>query len=61
MLAYLLKKKGIIYVFTPSSRLLLKDEPTNLSMIPFIQMILDPIMMDPWHYLSQWIQNGGRA
>ncbi|KAH0691614.1 hypothetical protein KY289_018972 [Solanum tuberosum] len=47
------------YLLTPSSRLLLKDEPNNLSMIPFIQMILDPIMMDPWHYLSQWIQNGG--
>ncbi|KAH0702837.1 hypothetical protein KY290_018143 [Solanum tuberosum] len=49
------------YLLTPSSRLLLKDEPNNLSMIPFIQMILDPIMMDPWHYLSQWIQNGGTS
>lgn len=46
------------YLLTPISRLLLKDEP-NLSMIPFVQVILDPIMMDPWHHLSQWIQNGG--
>ncbi|XP_055828722.1 trans-resveratrol di-O-methyltransferase-like [Solanum dulcamara] len=46
------------YLLTPSSRLLLKDEPDS-SMIPFIQLVLDPIMMDPWHYLSQWIQNGG--
>ncbi|MCD7467907.1 hypothetical protein HAX54_005609 [Datura stramonium] len=45
------------YLLTPVSRLLLKDEP-NLSMIPVLQLSLDPIMMDPWHCLSQWIQNG---
>ncbi|MCE3214919.1 hypothetical protein HAX54_000265 [Datura stramonium] len=46
------------YLLTPVSRLLLKDEP-NLSMIPLLQLIFDPIMMDPLHYLSQWIQNAG--
>ncbi|XP_049349449.1 probable O-methyltransferase 3 [Solanum verrucosum] len=51
------EKEG--YLLTPSSRLLFKDETNNLSMIPFIQMILDPVMMDPWHDLSQWIQYGG--
>ncbi|MCE3214920.1 hypothetical protein HAX54_000266 [Datura stramonium] len=46
------------YLLTPVSRLLLKDEP-NLSMIPLLQLIFDPIMMDPLHCLSQWIQNAG--
>ncbi|KAF3617917.1 Trans-resveratrol di-O-methyltransferase [Capsicum annuum] len=46
------------FSLTAISRLLLKDEP-NLSMIPFVQAMLDPILMDPWHNLSQWIQNGG--
>ncbi|MCD7460042.1 hypothetical protein HAX54_042742 [Datura stramonium] len=46
------------YLLTPISRLLLKDEP-NLSMIPILQAMLDPIMTNPWHSLSQWIQNGG--
>ncbi|PHT25230.1 Trans-resveratrol di-O-methyltransferase [Capsicum baccatum] len=44
------------YLLTPTSRLLLKDEP--MSMIPLLQLQLDPIMMNPWHYLSKWLQNG---
>ncbi|KAM3381532.1 trans-resveratrol di-O-methyltransferase-like [Capsicum galapagoense] len=44
------------YLLTPTSRLLLKDEP--MSMIPLLQLQLDPIMMNPWHYLSKWFQNG---
>ncbi|PHT53531.1 8-hydroxyquercetin 8-O-methyltransferase [Capsicum baccatum] len=46
------------YLLTPTSRLLLKDEP-NLSAIPFLLAMLDPIMTDPWHRLSQWFQNDG--
>ncbi|CAN4089307.1 unnamed protein product [Withania somnifera] len=45
------------YLLTPTSRLLLIDEP--LSMIPFLEGMLDPVMMDPWHCFSQWILNGG--
>ncbi|KAF3629118.1 hypothetical protein FXO37_29073 [Capsicum annuum] len=37
----------------------IQDYEPNLSMIPFVQAMLDPILMDPWHNLSQWIQIGG--
>ncbi|PHT33754.1 Trans-resveratrol di-O-methyltransferase [Capsicum baccatum] len=40
------------YLLTPTSRLLLKDEP--LSLVPFVQVQLDSIMMDPCKYLSVW-------
>ncbi|MCD9646786.1 hypothetical protein HAX54_036943 [Datura stramonium] len=50
-------QEDVGYLLTPTSRLLLKDE-SNLSMIPFLQVELDPIMMDPWKYLSKWFQNG---
>ncbi|PHT25851.1 Trans-resveratrol di-O-methyltransferase [Capsicum baccatum] len=29
-----------------------------MSMIPFLQLQLDPILMNPWHYLSKWFQIG---
>ncbi|XP_060202868.1 probable O-methyltransferase 3 [Lycium barbarum] len=44
------------YLLTPTSCLLLNDEP--LSLVPFVQIALDPISMDPFHYLSQWLHNG---
>ncbi|XP_059664351.1 probable O-methyltransferase 3 [Cornus florida] len=44
------------YLLTPASRLLLKDEP--LSVRPFLLAMLDPILTKPWHYVSQWFQNG---
>ncbi|XP_060206413.1 trans-resveratrol di-O-methyltransferase-like [Lycium barbarum] len=44
------------YLLTPNSRLLLKDEP--LSLVSFVQMVLDPTMMEPWHSLSKWFKNG---
>ncbi|OIT39838.1 trans-resveratrol di-o-methyltransferase [Nicotiana attenuata] len=44
------------YLLSSSSYLLLKDEPMN--MIPFLQAQLDPILMDPFHSLSQWFKNG---
>ncbi|KAH0636427.1 hypothetical protein KY290_036872 [Solanum tuberosum] len=44
------------YLLTPTSRLLLKNEPLSLS--PFVQAQLDPILMDLWHSLSKWFTNG---
>ncbi|XP_006368013.1 trans-resveratrol di-O-methyltransferase-like [Solanum tuberosum] len=44
------------YLLTPTSRLLLKNEPLNLA--PFVQAHLDPILMDPWHSLGEWFANG---
>ncbi|KAL8099918.1 hypothetical protein AgCh_032251 [Apium graveolens] len=43
------------YVLTPSSRLLLKDEP--LSIRPLFQAELHPLLITPWHSLSQWFTN----
>ncbi|XP_042487394.1 uncharacterized protein LOC122067618 [Macadamia integrifolia] len=45
------------YVLTPSSRLRLKD--TGKSVSPFLQAILDPILITPWHFLSAWFQGNG--
>ncbi|KAK1395504.1 Orcinol O-methyltransferase [Heracleum sosnowskyi] len=43
------------YVLTPSSRLLLKDEP--LSIRPLFKTELHPLLITPWHSLSQWFTN----
>ncbi|KAI3465785.1 hypothetical protein Pfo_022448 [Paulownia fortunei] len=43
------------YCLTPASRLLLRDEP--LSMAPLALAMLDPILIDPWHHVSEWFQN----
>ncbi|KAL3509268.1 hypothetical protein ACH5RR_028669 [Cinchona calisaya] len=43
------------YILTPASKLLLSDNPLNAS--PFLLAMLDPILTDPWHQLSQWLQN----
>ncbi|XP_058100606.1 trans-resveratrol di-O-methyltransferase-like [Magnolia sinica] len=40
------------YVLTPSSRLLLKDTATCIS--PFLMMMLDPVLVTPWHFLNTW-------
>ncbi|XP_058100628.1 trans-resveratrol di-O-methyltransferase-like [Magnolia sinica] len=40
------------YVLTPSSRLLLKDTATCIS--PFLMMMLDPVLVKPWHFLNTW-------
>jgi isoflavone-7-O-methyltransferase len=47
------------YVLTSSSRLLLKDSPTNLS--PAVIAILDPVLMSPWFSLGEWIQGKERT
>ncbi|KAF7146830.1 hypothetical protein RHSIM_Rhsim04G0071700 [Rhododendron simsii] len=43
------------YLLTPTSRLLLKDEPLNIR--PFLLAMLDPVLTKPWHHVSEWFQN----
>uniref|UniRef100_A0A5B7BY72 Putative trans-resveratrol di-O-methyltransferase n=1 Tax=Davidia involucrata TaxID=16924 RepID=A0A5B7BY72_DAVIN len=43
------------YLLTPTSQLLLKDEPLNAR--AFLLVLLDPIMTKPWHFMSDWFQN----
>ncbi|KAK9019974.1 hypothetical protein V6N11_054475 [Hibiscus sabdariffa] len=47
------------YVLTYASRLLLKDNP--LSAEPLLKSMLDPILMQPWHFLGSWFQNDDRT
>ncbi|CAK9164795.1 unnamed protein product [Ilex paraguariensis] len=43
------------YLLTLPSQLLLKDEP--YSMTPYLVAMLDPILINPWHHVSEWFQN----
>ncbi|PIN26254.1 Hydroxyindole-O-methyltransferase [Handroanthus impetiginosus] len=43
------------YWLTPSSRLLLTDEP--FSVRPLLLAKLNPFLMEPWHYVSKWFKN----
>ncbi|MFS8027838.1 putative O-methyltransferase domain, plant methyltransferase dimerization [Helianthus anomalus] len=43
------------YSLTPVSRLLLKEEPLNIT--PLFLVFLDPIMLDPWQNMSKWLRN----
>ncbi|CAI9754903.1 unnamed protein product [Fraxinus pennsylvanica] len=43
------------YWLTSASRLLLKDEP--LSVTPFLLAMLDPVLTEPWHHLSEWFKS----
>ncbi|KAK4441445.1 8-hydroxyquercetin 8-O-methyltransferase [Sesamum alatum] len=43
------------YWLTPASRLLLRDEPSNIA--PFALALLDPILVDPLHHVGEWFQN----
>lgn len=43
------------YELTHASRLLLKDHP--FSMTSLLNLILDPIMTNPWYQLSTWYKN----
>ncbi|KAF9683617.1 hypothetical protein SADUNF_Sadunf04G0032500 [Salix dunnii] len=47
------------YVLTSSSRLLLKDSPANLS--PAVLAVLDPVLLNPWFSLGEWIQGKERT
>lgn len=40
------------YVLAPPALLLLKDEP--LTVTPFLLAMLDPILVKPWHHVSEW-------
>ncbi|KAK4438747.1 Trans-resveratrol di-O-methyltransferase [Sesamum alatum] len=42
------------YWLTSASHLLLRDEP--LSVRPFALAMLDPILTDPWHHVSEWFK-----
>ncbi|CAN4117562.1 unnamed protein product [Withania somnifera] len=37
------------------ARLLLKDEP--LTVTPFLLAMLDPILVQPWHHVSEWFES----
>ncbi|KAL2493953.1 O-methyltransferase family protein [Forsythia ovata] len=43
------------YWITPTYRLLLKDKP--LSVAPFLLAMHDPVLTEPWHYLSALFEN----
>ncbi|CAA2987473.1 trans-resveratrol di-O-methyltransferase-like [Olea europaea subsp. europaea] len=43
------------YWLTQASRLLLKDDA--LSALPFLQVALDPLLIKPWHHMSEWFEN----
>ncbi|KAK6157198.1 hypothetical protein DH2020_011446 [Rehmannia glutinosa] len=43
------------YWLTPSSRLLIKDEPMNMT--SFALDMLDPIFIDSYHHISEWFKN----
>ncbi|XP_050907588.1 probable O-methyltransferase 3 isoform X2 [Lathyrus oleraceus] len=45
----------IEYMLTDVSRLLLKDNP--MSVTPFVQAMLDPVLTNPFHQLSTWLKN----
>lgn len=43
------------YILTNASKLLLKDNP--LSVRPFVQAVLDPVLTTPWQHVTTWFQN----
>ncbi|KAK7312840.1 hypothetical protein VNO77_37019 [Canavalia gladiata] len=43
------------YMLTTASRLLVKDHP--FSMTSLLQVILDPILLNPWYQFSTWFTN----
>ncbi|KAL5102267.1 hypothetical protein RYX36_006594 [Vicia faba] len=45
----------IEYMLTDVSRLLLKGNP--MSVTPFVQAMLDPVLTNPFHQLSTWFKN----
>ena len=48
------EKEEEAYTLTPSSRLILKDNVTNLS--PFVLAMLDPTLVSPWQFLGDWFR-----
>ncbi|KAF7849381.1 hypothetical protein BT93_L0855, partial [Corymbia citriodora subsp. variegata] len=50
-----------LYSLTPSSRWLLQGPGSELSLAPMVLMEHQPLLMSPWHYLSDCIKTGGVA
>ncbi|KAI3741688.1 hypothetical protein L1987_59362 [Smallanthus sonchifolius] len=49
------------YVLTASSKLLLKNAGENLpNLLPFANLILDPVIATPWKFLGKWF-NGSES
>ncbi|XP_042029940.1 8-hydroxyquercetin 8-O-methyltransferase-like [Salvia splendens] len=48
-------KEGEAYSLTTASRLFLRDNPHSLA--PFAGVFTDPIMMHPFHHLSEWFRD----
>ncbi|KAM1286551.1 hypothetical protein ACFX2J_000594 [Malus domestica] len=44
----------VLYSLTPASGLFLKDGPLNTT--PFLLMILDQVITDPFHSMGNWLQ-----
>ncbi|PRQ40493.1 putative trans-resveratrol di-O-methyltransferase [Rosa chinensis] len=47
----------VVYSLTPSSELLLNDQP--LKMTPFLLLLLDPMLIAPLHLLGSWFRKHG--
>ncbi|KAM1039641.1 hypothetical protein ACFX2C_029021 [Malus domestica] len=47
----------VLYSLTPTSRLFLKDEPSNITQL--ILLSLDPVMTTPLHLMGAWLQMKG--
>jgi len=45
----------VMYKLTDASKLLLKDHPS--SMASMLQLIVDPVYINPWYQLSAWFTN----
>ncbi|KAH6764048.1 hypothetical protein C2S51_015297 [Perilla frutescens var. frutescens] len=43
------------YCLTPVSRVLLRDDPISLA--PYVLLKMDPIHIDSFHHLSEWLQD----
>ena len=43
------------YILTPSSRLVLKDNP-NPNLSPFLLTLLHPVLVTPWPFFGDWLR-----
>ncbi|KAG9447756.1 hypothetical protein H6P81_013884 [Aristolochia fimbriata] len=54
------KVEEITYSLTPATSLLVKDK-NNECLSPFLLMMLDSSLMNPWLFLSQWFTKDGAS
>ncbi|XP_068662715.1 trans-resveratrol di-O-methyltransferase-like [Aristolochia californica] len=52
------EKMEEFYALTPSSRLLVRDG-TKECLSPFLLMMLDSSLINPWHFFSEWYKKEG--